>query len=217
MVLRIGGALWGALFLSGCAAPYSPAPPGADFPAAAQAKLQAASHWNAISAHIEKQLLPALQKSPNLPLYVDTPQASAFNQAMAKQLITSLVNDGYVVSKTAHAALRVDIDTQVLEFSARRPQYTGQRSTLVDGAWTISGSQATQADTDTFSWFHAVFGSGETPKTEIVVTISISDERRYYARTSAVYYVTDSDRQLYQVAPPAPDPHLMKSFTVKGG
>jgi hypothetical protein len=235
MVLKTKLAISITALLAGCAAPYSPTPLVANAPITKQDKLQAVAHWKAISAHIEKQLEPAIRKTPNIPLYVEPAQFTAFNQTMASQLITSLVNDGYVVGKTPVGALKVEVDTQVVAFSADRPQYifAGQRSELMGGAWVLTNvndvDAAVPADApfshhDAYSWFRSEFDSGLTPKTEIVLTISVSDERRYYARSTSVYYVTDSDRYLYEVArpvkdqPPAlpPPPPLMKTFTVRG-
>lgn len=214
------------LLMTGCAVGYSPVPLATNYPSTTQAKAQAAAHWVAITSHIEKELMPSLKGAADRPLYVVPAQASAFTQAMTAQLITSLVNDGKVVSKTAAGALRVDIDTQVVEFAPNRPQYrfTGERSALAVGAWVITGVQHTPAwmatvaifGHDAYAWFRAGFASGETPRTEIIVTVSVSDEQRYFARSTSVYYVTDSDRSLYAAAP-ASTQIPGKTFTVRGG
>jgi len=235
MVLKTKLAIFTTFLLAGCAAPYSPAPLAANAPMYKQDKLQAVAHWKAISSHIEKQLEPAIRRTPNIPLYVEPVQFTAFNQTMASQLITSLVNDGYVVGKAPAGALKVEIDTRVVAFGADRPQYmfAGARSELMGGAWVLTNVNDVGAPAaaeaqplqhrDAYSWFRSEFSSGLTPKTEIVLTISVSDERRYYARSTSVYYVTDSDRYLYEVAPPPskdqppPPPQLTKTFTVRGG
>ena len=226
MVMRVGTALCAALLLTGCTTPYSPVPVATHFNSTEQARLQAAAHWRAISAHIERQLSPALRSSPRLPLYVQPLQGTPFNRAVASQMITSLVNDGYVVSKSPDAPLKVEIDTQVVEFSADRPQYkfSGERSALVAGAWAITSVDhstlglvsAAIAAQDAYAWFRSQFSPEATPQTEIIVTVSVSDEARYYARYTTVYYTTDSDRLLYDVAP-VPRPQPSKSFAVTGG
>jgi hypothetical protein len=226
MTIRTAPGALVALLLSGCAVPYSPVPLATNFPTSNQAKAQAAAHWVAITSHIEQQLIGPLQGSPNRPLYVAPAQASAFSQAMTAQLITSLVNDGKVVAKSPAGALRVDIDTQVVAFAPDRPQYrfSGERSSLAVGAWAITGVQHTVPwmatvgifGEDAYAWFRSGFASGATPKTEIIVTISVSDEQRYLARSTSVYYVTDSDRSLYAGAPIAAAP-AGKTFTVRGG
>jgi hypothetical protein len=226
MAIRSGLGLLGPLLMAGCAVPYSPAPLATNYPSSTQAKAQAAAHWVAITSHIEKELLPTLKSSPNRRLYVAPAQASAFNQALTGQLITALVNDGQLVAKTAAGALTVDIDTQVVEFSSHRPQYkfSGERTALAAGAWVITGVQHTPAwiatvaiaGQDAYSWFHSAFAPGDTPKTEIIVTVSVSDEQRYVARSTSVYYVTDSDRSLYGEVPMRSQP-TSKTFTVRGG
>jgi hypothetical protein len=226
MAIRCGLGLLGALLMAGCAMPFSPVPVAKNFPNSTQPKAQAAAHWVAITSHIEQELLSTLQSSPNRRLYVAPGQASAFNQAVTGQMITALVNHGQLVAKTPAGALTVDIDTQVVEFAADRPQYTfsGQRTALTIGAWAITSVHHTPAGIataaiaghDAYSWFHAVFAPGDTPKTEIIVTVSVSDEQRYVARSTSVYYVTDSDRSLYGTLPQS-GPSTSKTFTVRGG
>ena len=224
MAIRSGIGLLGVLLMAGCAVPYSPAPLATNYPSSTQAKAQAAAHWMAITSHIEKELLPTLKGAPNRRLYVAHGQASAFNQALRGQLITALVNHGQVVAKQADGALTVDIDTQVVEFSRNRPQYkfNGERSALAAGAWVITGIEHSNAwlatvaiaGHDAYSWFHSQFAPGPTPKTEIIVTVSVSDAQRYIARSTSVYYVTDSDRSLYGAADGRP---TSKTFMVQGG
>jgi hypothetical protein len=217
-------ALAAAMLLAGCVMRYGPAPVATNFRTTTQQKLQAGAHWTAITRNMEQELGLALKNGPNRPLYVQPLQDTPFNRVVANQLMTSLVNDGYVVSRTPDDALKVEIDTQVVEFSANRPQYkfSGQRTLLVDGAWVLSTvhpspaglATALIAGDDAYTWFRSQFASGATPKTEIIVTISVSDQLRYYARYTSVYYTTDSDLALYAV-PPA-EATATKSFVVKG-
>lgn len=225
MATKAAMTIFGGLLLAGCAVPYSPAPLATNYPTSKQGKLQAAAHWREITAHIEKELTPPLKKSPNLPLFIEAAQPTAFNQTLTSELITSLVKDGYVVGKSPANALRVEIDTQVVAFSRHRPQYrfAGEATALSAGAWVISGIEPTSmalgaaiASSDAYYWFRSEFATGATPQTEIVVTISISDERRYYSRSTSVYYISDSERNLYEVPPPKVDPYPSKTYTVKG-
>lgn len=206
--------------VTGCVTPYSPVPVATHFPTSEQQKLQAAAHWTAISEHIEKQLLPALKNSPRGALYVQPLQGTPFTRTVVGQLMTSLVNDGYVVAKTPNDALKVEVDTQVVAFSGDRPQYKyhGERSALVAGVWALTevrhtalglATAAIVAD-DAYGWFRSQFSSSDTPKTEIIVTVAVSDDRRYYARQTSVYYTVDSDRWLYEAAP-------LKTFAITGG
>lgn len=85
---------------------------------------------------------------------------------------------------------------------------------MVTGAWAVRTlstevtAKTTAAATvtagaigyDVYNWFKAQSASGPTPQTEIVVSVSVSDENRYLARATHVYYVADSDRALYDAA-----------------
>lgn len=124
MRFRAGLALCGALLTAGCAVPYSPAPVATNFPSTQQAKLQAAAQWGVIARHMAGQLAPSLKVNAKRPLYVSSQQSSAFAQGVSAHLVTALVNDGYIVVKVPDAnTLRIELDTQVLAFSADRPQY----------------------------------------------------------------------------------------------
>lgn len=211
MAIRAALALAGALLMAGCAVPYSPVPVATNFPSTQQEKLQAAAHWGVIARHMVTQLEPTLKVNARRSLYVSPQQKSPFSQAVASQLNTALVNQGYVVLKHPDpSALVVEFDTQVVSFAANRPQYryAGERSALVAGAWVLTSiehspewlASAAIFGYDAYEWFHAQFAPGATPKTEILVTLSVADDQRYYARTTSVYYTTDQDRALYDAA-----------------
>lgn len=222
---RIAAIVGVSVVATGCVTPYSPAPVATHFPTSEQQKLQAAAHWTAITEHIEKQLVPALDKGPRGALYVQPLQGTPFTRAVVGQLMTSLVNDGYVVAKTPRDALKVEIDTQVVAFSGDRPQYkyNGERSALVAGVWALTEvhhtalglATAAVFGEDAYAWFRSQFSSGDTPKTEIIVTVAVSDDQRYYARQTSVYYTVDSDRRLYETAP-LPVAQPVKTFAITG-
>ena len=70
---------------------------------------------------------------------------------------------------------------------------------------------------DPFDTTNAQFSSGETPKTEIIVTLSVTDQYRYLARSTSAYYVADSDRELYGILDPEPETtKLTRTFKVRG-
>lgn len=218
----------GVMLLAGCASRYTPTPLAANFPTTKQAKLQAAYHWGVISDNIEKRIVAELKKSPPRPVYLNEPkEPSAFQRALATQLTTSLVNDGYVVSRSPAGSLKVDMDVQAVTFSANRPQYAyhGERAILGTGVWLLSEIEAPALANvavgagawDAYDWFNSQFAPGATPKTEIIVTVSVSDQYRYLARTTSAYYVADSDRILYGIIDPVPDePKLTRTFQVRG-
>lgn len=211
MGIRGAFALAGALVVAGCAFPHSPAPLATNFPSAYQAKLQAAAHWSVIANHMVQQLGPTLKANARRPLYVSARQNSDFSRAVATHVATALVNQGYVVAKKPdHEVLTIEFETQLVAFSANRPQYrfSGERTFLAETAWVLTGIEhstawlatAAIAGYDAYRWFHAHFAPGATPKSEIIVTLSVADDQRYYARTTSVYYTADSDRTLYDAA-----------------
>jgi hypothetical protein len=211
MHFRAALALSGALLMAGCAMPFSPAPVATNFPSTQQAKLQAGAHWGVIARHMAAQIGPSLRANARRPLYVSSQQSTAFAQGVCSHLVTALVNEGYIVVKAPDAnTLRIELDTQVVAFAPNRPQYTfaGERTALVAGAWVLTGiehsvewlASAAIAGQDAYSWFRSQFATGATPKTEIIVNLSLADAGRYYARSTSVYYTTDSDRVLYEAA-----------------
>lgn len=219
--LPLAMAVTAALILSGCATRYTPAPLAANFPASKQAKLQAAYHWGVVSKAIEQQLAAELKKRPTRPVYIDMPkEPTPFQLALANQLTTSLVNDGLTVSRVPAGALRVELAVQALTFTAHRPQYRlnfGKRLPLADGVWMARELTASPVEYEPFDPIDSEFAGGVTPKTEIIVTISVSDQYRYVARSTSAYYVSDHDRALYGIIDPEPEnSKLTRVFQVRG-
>lgn len=204
----------GAMMIAGCAAPYSEAPLATNFPTSKQQKLQAASHWEVISADIAARLTAALPEALSEPLYVEATQSTPFNRAVKDQLITTLVNSGHTVVKALDGAVKVEVDTQIVAFSSNRSQYKyiGVPTALAGGAWAMkavrsdttataaaaTGATALLVGSDIYAWFKSESASGATPQTEIIVNVSVSDADRYLARSTTAYYVTDTDRALYE-------------------
>lgn len=227
MALKTAMALAAGLVLSGCAARYTPTPLAANFPITKQAKLQAAYHWGVVSNNIEKRLVAELKKSPPRPVYINEPKdPNAFQRALVAQLTTSLVNDGYVVSRTPAGSLKIDLDVQTVTFGAARPQYRpiGERTALPGGVSMaelepapLGRWRAIGTGWDPFDSTNAQFAPGDTPQTEIIITLSVTDQYRYLARTTSAYYVADSDRELYGIVDPEPETNkLTRTFKVRG-
>ena len=216
ILTRTGATIAGALMMAGCAAPYSEAPLATNFPTTSQEKLQAAAHWDAISTDMAKEVTTALPSPLTGNLYVSTSQESPFTQAMKEQLTTAIVRSGYPVATRPEGALKVELSAQVVKFSEARKQnkWIGWPTALVTGAWAVRTlstevtAKTTAAATvtagaigyDVYSWFKAQSASGPTPQTEVIVNVSVSDDSRYLARSTHVYYVADSDRALYDAA-----------------
>ncbi|WP_426318221.1 hypothetical protein [Pseudoduganella sp. R-43] len=232
MATKIAFALMAAAALSGCKTPYSSAPLATNFPTTRQEKLQAAAHWNAIAGHLQQQLIAELKKAPPRPLYVASPvNQTPFQQAINNQLISSLVRDGYVVSRTPAGALQIDLDIQAITFSPNRKQAptVGVATAIATGVWVVAerigdpvgklgrfaGAAGVGAGIDAYQWYGSEFASGPTPRTEIIITASVTDEHRYLARAANTYYVADTDRALYGIRDEAVL-QISQSFQVKG-
>ena len=211
MGIRAAGALAAGLLLAGCGTPYSPVPVATNFPSKQQPKVQAAAHWAVIARHMATEMGPTLRTAPSRSLYVEPLQSSTFGKGVKSHLVTALVNDGFVVVKNpVPGALKIELDTQVVAFSADRPQYryNGLPTALASGAWVLTSIQhspewlltAGLYGYDAHRWFTAQFAPGATPKTEMIVTVSVADEQRYYARNTSVYYTSDEDVALYDAA-----------------
>ena len=138
--------------------------------------------------------------------------------------IASLVTDGFNVVKTAKDAVNIEVETQVLEFSANRLQArkAGIPTALASGVWALAEVHATAAGAataiiatvDGLSYFNSENASGGTPKTEIIINVSASDDNRFLAVTRGTYYVSDSDKGLYLAA--RTSSLQTKEFSVRG-
>lgn len=225
-ILSVGAVIAMAAILAGCATPYSEAPLATNFPTTKQPKLQAAAHWNVIAGDVARQISASLALQDNRPLFVNQSSVkTAFDRAFNNQLISALVAGGRKVLKNpAAGALRVEVDTQAVRFSANRPQYnyTGLATALTAGVWALHQADARAAAAlsagvvaaDAYSWFRSEFATGATPQTEIIVTTSINDVNQYLAHSTSVYYVADSDQALYQAGPPQP---TIRTIGLTGG
>ena len=197
-------------------APHNETPVASNFQTTTQHKLQAGQHWLAISDDTGRWILGALKKNSACNakdgkcalLYVEPPTpVTEFSRAFHSQLITTLVNQQVTVSKNSGTGLTVNIDVQPVLFTANRPQYryAGTPVELAPGIWAIRDVTTTTPPNatdvpptvDTLHWFRSEFAAGQTPRAEVLVTTSIGDQNRYLARTTAVYYVADTDISLY--------------------
>ena len=221
--------LTSVLALTGCVTPYGEAPVAKNFPTANQEKLQTASHWGIISNNLSNKIQASMDGKVDKSqlLYVSAKRDSAFNQAVVAELISSLVANNYnVVSNASHAAnaLKVDVDTQVLAFSANRMQakHVGMPTAIATGIWALTeiGTTITRAGVatgaiagiDASNYFNSENASGATPKTEIIINVSVADSTHYLAVARGTYYVADTDKELYTSAIAVEN----RSFSVRG-
>jgi len=207
--------------VSGCTAQYSEVPIAKNFPTSDQKKLQAAAHWDVVAADISAKLRMEIdgKVQRNEGLYISSSRQTPFNHAVETELIASLVSDGYTVLKTPGNAIEVAVDTRVVEFSPKRIQAKniGVPTALVSGVWVLSEVDATLAGAATAAvaaadlsrLFNSDNASGATPQTEIMVSVSVSNQNQYLALSKNTYYVTDADINLYRAV-------RSKTFIVTG-
>ncbi|MDD2934142.1 MAG: hypothetical protein PHO76_09690 [Methylotenera sp.] len=213
-----------ALTLVGCVTPYSEAPTAKNFPATPQAKLQAASHWTIITNDLSQKIQADIdgKVTKDQAVFISTKNASPFNQAVVSELVASLVSNGYNVVKTPENTTKINVETQVLKFSANRLQArtVGIPTALAAGVWAISefgisstgvGAVATGliGGAEALAYMNSDKASGSTPQTEIITNISVEDDNRYLAVSRGTYYISDTDKWLYQAV-------QTKDFNVRG-
>ena len=215
-----------SIAISGCVAPYSSAPTAKNFPTSSQQKLQAASHWDVISKDLTRKIQANMgsKVSKNQAIYVSSKSSSPFHQAVVGEIISGLVADGFVVSKSPTNAVNMLVDTQVLEFNNGRSQAktSGVASALATGVWALSEISATPAGIvtglifagDALSYTNAENAGGGTPKTEIIINVAVENTSQYLAVTRSIYYVADSDAELYRGVNAYAQTY---DFAVKGG
>ena len=204
----IMGLLTGSALLGGCA-PYSQAPQPTNFPTEEQPHIQAASHWQLIAGDSARQLMAAMPEIH--PLHVVRGNGeSLFEEAFTAQLVTELTRAGYPVMKSADrpGTLLVELSAQPVQFTEhrQRPAAAGELTLLAGGLWVLrnlyenaspgAAMMAGAVVVDTGRWFGSKYNA-TVPKTELIVTTSVSSHERYYAQTSSAYYTTQSDWGLY--------------------
>lgn len=225
--------------LSGCATPFNEAPIATNFPTTKQQKLQTAAHWNVIGKDVAERLIATMPSDRLGNLSVTASEKSPFNHAVLNQIISTLVSQGKSVAKDdSSSTFKVHIETQVVAFNAPRTAYTmnGVPTLLAAGLWgvgsflTMDASSAAELThrsagtvvglagaTDAYTWFRSEYASGDIPKTEIIVTASVSDSTRYLARSTSTYYVNEVDAALYlPTRSNEPKPAPVTVFKVKG-
>jgi len=219
--ILLSAAITALFVMTGCTAKYSEVPLAKNFPTTGQEKIQAAAHWDIVSEHIASKLVLNIagKVNKNTGVFVDSNKSTPFNRSIESQLISALLQDGYRVFKTPADAISIQVSTEVVEFSEKRLQAKniGIPTALVSGVWALTAVDASVGGVATAAIATADFSrstlsenaSGETPKTEIIITITASDKNQYLGLTKGTYYVSDTDKWLY-------DAVQTKNFTITG-
>lgn len=199
----------------GCA---SPAPVAENFPLSYQKVARTAHHWDVVADDVVAQTLDAIGKMPQFQgrsIVVTPSRNTAFNTAFREFMITHLVSSGAQVGvcKTVKTSGRgfqaegpeveVHYDTQLIVHGKDVPNYAPGRFTalaagvaVIRNAWFDGETNAALLAAGAL----ADFGLGHAARptrTEIIVTTSITDQNRFVARKSDIYYVPDADARLF--------------------
>jgi len=209
-----------AALSTACAPRYSSVPSATTFESSEQSKLQAAKHWELIAKNISNNLKADVQTkiSKQEKIYIYSAQKTPFTRSISMEVIASLTRDGYRVIKPKNMdyvdpslySVKIDIETEVLEFSKGRKQSSrvGVPSVIATGLWILSALDPTPAGGatlaaygyDAYNWFGDKQLSGNVPQSEVIVDLVTSKNDEYISITKDIYYVSDSDKGLYQAA-----------------
>jgi hypothetical protein len=210
--LRFGvGALFAAWMLAGCGVfSFAPEPVAEEreapapaqvptptiFPESGQPRLLAGQHWQTIARDAARGLANSLMRgqrcgagiAPCRALFVVTPQyVTEFSRAFVNALVTALVQQGLHVSQTEEGALALHVDVQGVRFRENAGN-AGWMKSLAPGLWTRAEKGEKNGQAMTLP----------NERSEIIVTLSVLDGKRYAARSSTIYYVGNADLPLYE-------------------
>jgi len=227
--MRIATGLAVAL-LSGCAM-QSQVPIPENEPLSYQKVIRASHHWDLMAADVADQVKASLAMSgykDNRPLYVSAPterESSEFGRAFHNLLVSQLVTQGTIVATTASGALGVSFDAQVVAHNRERIAYRPGTLTALGGGLPVlrgiarHGSPGVKeaaflgvmAGADAATAVHA----GPPPRTEVIVTTSVTDGPRFVTRKTDIYYIEEADATLFLPPDPPRGPWL-KDVRVTG-
>jgi hypothetical protein len=195
----------------------SQVPIATTYPVTYQKKMQAAHHWDVLTADVAIRLRGALIGSGEpqgrpVALYVQQPRYnSEFGLAFHNLLVTHLLEEGFVMSESSSGGLPLSYDIQVVTHNDRgfiRPMpglftaLTGTVLVLRDVADSHSAAAATllgAAVVDVATGYIT-----DNPNSEIIVTTSVMSGDRYVARLRDIYYISDNNVNQYIAKGPAP-------------
>ena len=215
--MKISSAPFAMLVCLGLGACMSQVPVATTYPVTYQKKMQAAQHWDVLSADVAQRLhdnLIASDLSQGRPvaLSLQRPKyTSEFGIAFHNLLITHLMNRGFIMSENPNEGLPVSYDIQVITHKDRgfiRPA-PGTFTALTGAVMVVRDAADHSAALSNMLGAVALdVATGfltDTPNSEIIVTTSVMREDRYISRVRDIYYVSDNnvDHYIAKVPPPS--------------
>ena len=201
------------LGLGACA---SQVPVATTYPVSFQRKMQAAEHWDILTAHVANRLQDSVvgsgpQQGRPVALYVEQPRYnSEFGIAFHNLLITHLLERGFLVSENPGGGYAVSYDVQVVTHKDRgfiRPTpglFTALTGSVLVLDATAQSNPATAAMMGAVGLDVATGFIVDQPNSEIIVTTSVMSGDRYVTRLRDIYYVSDNNVGQYIAKGPPP-------------
>ena len=199
-----------AMGLGGCA---SQVPIASTYPYSTQQKMQAVHHWDVLATDAVGQLLqsPAALGPIHVTRHADMP----FDQAFHDLLITRLVDAGYtVLEQPRSGAVELSYHAQVVSHGGRGyiRSRAGTFTTLAGGVLVARNFALYSTSNEAIG--AAVLGAGvatdvlsgfitSITDTEVLITLSMTQNGQYIARQSSVYYIPPGNTAHYKAAPRA--------------
>ncbi|NLY16037.1 MAG: hypothetical protein GXZ05_06605 [Gammaproteobacteria bacterium] len=217
---RIVTLLAGSILLAGCQnlkVPYTEAPVATNFEKTEQSKLQSAAHWQQIAQDTAAQLAASLP-SDKRTLYIrQSAEDSKFQRAFNQKLMSALIASGYAVMKHSEAmgSVTVEVKTDYVKWAdrAKRDAVMGEITMLTGGLWVLrniyvhgspgAAMMGAAVSADAYFAANSKLAKGSRPKHELVVSVVASDNNRFYANETNVYYTTEKDFYNYASQLPA--------------
>ena len=145
-----------------------------------QQKMESVAHWEWLARYVvEYQVIPSLPSEPNPSrVYVDNYDSTEFGKAFYNYLVTELVNNGIVASKTPQNAIIVKWGTQLVQ-NSKEPWWPGVFVGTGEAiAFIVAGSSAAYPPGDY----------------ELIVTTQVDMDHMMLSRISHNFYINDSDK-----------------------
>ena len=211
-----------AVSLTGCVSTDGVSTP-VSFPAASQYKLKSAAHWQLIAEDVASQIKQSLLTQDQLqaPIYLDeSAQPTPFEKSLIPMLRAGLLSQGLKVSSKQQDAAVLKVQVNKVSHVAT---YRAGTLTLLGGGLLVirdiiahdvtiltNAAGALAAVTADI----AMTNNRPPPELELVLSVSVQRDGRYYASSNQIYYLLSEDLNMYQNMPPPPP--TTRDFPVKG-
>lgn len=191
------------LVIAGLSAGCSLVPEPSSYGHTIQSKMQSAYHWEVMADDVAKQIKARLDKPYGTgkdagTFFVNRSEnRTPFSEGFHDLLISSIVKEGMPVAAQMMDGVRViDYNVKIVHHKADRG--AAQPETLI-GQLLRRGITVVR-DTVAFGAFQAQ----KVPHSEVMVTVSITENNEYILHNTDIYYINDPDFWHYGVSGPAP-------------